>query len=108
MCQVHFSVLLVLALLPLGASSVPSPVNELSENHLKRVYGRIQFVDSCPDYKVEEVTSFPDLLVQRVSSFPDGPGRWEIVDSFPDFKIQLVDSFPDFTIEYVDSFPGIP
>lgn len=72
----------------------------------KIVYGKIQVVDSFPDYKVKVVTSFPDLKVQKVGAFPDAPGKWQMVDSFPDFKIQFVDSFPDFTIEWVDSFPG--
>ncbi len=70
------------------------------------IHGRIQFVTSFPDYKVEIVSSFADLHVQQVTSFPDAPGKWLIVDSFPDYKIQIVDSFPDFTIKYVDSFPG--
>ena len=73
-----------------------------------RIYGRIQFVDSFPDYKVQVVDSFPDLRVKMVGSFPDGSGEWQIVDSFPDFKIQIVDSFPDFKIQYVNAFPGVP
>jgi hypothetical protein len=73
-----------------------------------KIYGKIQFVTSFPDYKVKVVTSFPDLRVQIVNSFPDRPGKWQIVTSFPDYKIQLVDSFPDFSIQYVTSFPGLP
>ena len=34
------------------------------------VHGRIQFVNSFPDYKVQVVTSFADLHVQIVDSFP--------------------------------------
>lgn len=75
---------------------------------LQKIFGRIQVVDSFPDYKVKVVTSFPDLKVKKVSSFADGAGLWMFVDSFPDFKIQFVDSFPDFTIQYVDAFPGLP
>ena len=71
-----------------------------------KVHGRIQFVNSFPDYKVQAVTSFADLHVQIVTSFPDKPGQWQIVDSFPDYKIEMVNSFPDFTIQYVKSFPG--
>jgi hypothetical protein len=70
--------------------------------------GKVQIVDSFPDFKVQVVTSFPDLKVQKVTSFPDACGKWEFVKSFPDFKIQLVNSFPDFTIQYVNSFPGVP
>jgi hypothetical protein len=71
-----------------------------------KIHGRIQFVNSFPDYKVQAVTSFADLHVEIVTSFPDKPGQWQIVDSFPDYKIEMVNSFPDFTIQYVKSFPG--
>ena len=73
---------------------------------VSKIYGRIQYVQSFPDYKVQAVTSFPDLKVEIVESFPNSPGKWEIVTSFPDYKIEMVNSFPDFTIEYVTSFPG--
>jgi len=71
-----------------------------------RIYGRIQFVNAFPDYKVKVTNAFADLHVQRVTAFPDKPGKWQIVNAFPDYKIQLVDSFPDFTIKYVNAFPG--
>ncbi len=71
-----------------------------------KIFGKIQIVDSFPDYKVKIVDSFADLHVQVVTSFPDAPGKWKMVDSFPAYKIQFVDSFPDFTIKYVESFPG--
>jgi hypothetical protein len=73
---------------------------------VSKIHGRIQFVQSFPDYKVQAVTSFPDLRVQIVKSFPDSPGKWQIVESFPDYKIEMVNSFPDFTIQFVKSFPG--
>jgi hypothetical protein len=60
---------------------------------VSKIHGRIQFVQSFPDYKVQAVTSFPDLRVQ-------------IVKSFPDYKIEMVNSFPDFKIQFVKSFPG--
>ena len=72
-----------------------------------KIHGRIQFVDSFPDFKVQQVSAFPDLRVQKVTAFPAGPGQWQIVDSFPDFKIQMVEAFPDFTVQFVDSFPGV-
>jgi hypothetical protein len=75
--------------------------------NLAKIRGRIQWVNSFPDYKVKIVNSFADLHVRLVASFPDDPGEWQIVNSFPNFKIQIVDSFPDFTIKYVDSFPGV-
>ena len=74
----------------------------------KRLYGKVQVVNSFPDIKVQVVRSFPDLKVQKVKSFPDRCGKWQFVDSFPDFKVQFVDSFPDIKIQYVDSFPGRP
>jgi hypothetical protein len=77
-------------------------------SEVAKVYGKIQFVTSFPDYKVQVVSSFPDLKVQKVASFPDAVGKWLIVESFPDFKIQIVESFPDFKIQYVESFPGLP
>ena len=75
---------------------------------VSKIYGKIMYVDSFPDYKVKIVNSFPNLKVQIVKSFADKPGKWKIVNSFPDYKIQIVKSFPDFTIQYVKSFPGIP
>jgi hypothetical protein len=90
------------------AVTAPPASEKPSREDLAKIHGRIQIVDSFPDYKVKVVTSFPDLRVQTVTSFPDAPGRWQIVDSFPDFKVQFVESFPDFTIEYVTSFPGVP
>ena len=74
---------------------------------LSRIYGRIQYVEHFPDYKVQVVEHFPDLRVQVVEHFPDGPGKWEVVEHFPDYKIQIVEHFPDFKIKYVDHFPGV-
>ena len=71
-----------------------------------KLYGKIQWVTSFPDVKVEVVDSFPDIKVMIVSAFPDGPGKWQIVDSFPDYKVQQVSSFPDYKIKFVTSFPG--
>jgi len=73
----------------------------------KKLYGKVQVVNSFPDFKVQVVSSFPDLKVKKVSSFPDDCGEWQFVNSFPDFKVQFVTSFPDFKIQYVSSFPGI-
>lgn len=84
-----------------------SAERKCSSAEIARVYGKIQFVSSFPDYEVQIVTSFPDLKVKTVTSFPDAPGKWQIVESFPDFKIQIVESFPDFKIQYVESFPGL-
>jgi len=74
----------------------------------KRLYGKVKYVSSFPDFKVQVVSSFPDLKVKQVESFPDACGKWQVVDSFPDFTVQIVDAFPDFKIRYVESFPGVP
>lgn len=95
----------ILALVLLGPR-LPEVRAAEKNGEANRVYGRIQFVTSFPDYKVKVVNSFPDLRVQMVESFPDSPGKWQKVESFPDFKVQIVDSFPDFTIQYVGNFPG--
>ncbi len=99
--------LFAMGLLGLAAPAQAAKLNGCSLDG-KALHGRVQIVDSAPDFKVMTVTSFPDLLVQQVESFPDACGKWQIVDSFPDFKIEFVSSFPDFTIEYVTSFPGLP
>lgn len=89
-------------------AEIQALITALSKSEIAAVKGKIQFVDSFPDYKVQIVDSFPDLKVKKVTSFPDDTGEWQIVTSFPDFKIQIVTSFPDFKVKYVDSFPGLP
>ena len=91
-----------LALLPMEAVQARRPTD------LRRIHGKIKYVESFPDYTVQVVDSFPDLKVQIVENFPDAPGKWQIVTSFPDFKIKIVESFGDFKIKFVTSFPGVP
>jgi hypothetical protein len=74
---------------------------------VSQIYGRIQYVDAFPDFKVEVVEAFEDLRVKEVNAFPDRAGRWQIVTAFPDFKIQKVKAFGDFKIRYVDAFEGV-
>jgi hypothetical protein len=90
----------------LAALWLPISSKAKAKPDVTKIFGKIQFVDSFPDFKVQVVSSFPDLKVQRVSSFADKVGLWQTVTSFPDYKIQLVNSCPDFTIQYVNSFPG--
>jgi uncharacterized protein YlzI (FlbEa/FlbD family) len=71
------------------------------------LYGKVQIVNSFPDFKVEIVNAFPDLKVQKVNAFPDACGEWQFVDAFPDFTIQLVSNFAEVKIEYVTAFPGM-
>ena len=103
LCALCVRSLAVVALLAAFVLVVRAGDNKVD---VAKVHGRIQFVQSFPDYKVQAVTSFADLHVQIVDSFPDKPGQWQIVESFPDYKIEMVNSFPDFTIQYVKSFPG--
>lgn len=71
------------------------------------LYGKVQFVDSFPDFTIQYVSSFPDIKVEFVSSFASSCGQWQEVDSFPDFKVKVVSSFPDLKVQKVSSFPGM-
>jgi hypothetical protein len=73
---------------------------------VSKIYGKIQFVDSFPDYKVEVVDAFPALNVQIVGTYPDAPGKWKIVEIFPDFKVQIVATFGDFKIKFAKCVGG--
>jgi hypothetical protein len=73
----------------------------------KKLCGKVQVVDSFPDFNVQVVNSLPDLKVQKVQYCPNLIGEWQFVNNFPDFTIQYVNSFPDFTIKFVDYFPGV-
>lgn len=98
---------LVLAVTALAPSYAAKTIEKCTFRK-QTLFGKVQIVDTFPDFKVKVVESFPDLKVQRVSTFPDKCGKWQIVTSFPDFTIQFVQSFPDFTIQYVETFPGEP
>lgn len=74
----------------------------------RKLYGRIQIVDSFPDYEVRIVEVGGDLNVKIVDSFADSPGKWKIVNDLPDYKVRIVDHFPDIEIKIVDAFPGVP
>jgi len=98
--------LLTKALLLTGSLWGGMKVHAEPSSPAAKVYGKIQVVDTFPDYKVRIVTSFPDLKVQVVNAFANAPGKWQFVDRFPDFKVQFVKSGEDFTIQYVKAFPG--
>ena len=103
---------LLLVVFSLATSMVAVAGSKVNKNSCtysgKKLYGKVQVVNSFPDLKVEVVRSFPDLKVEKVTSFPSRCGQWQFVTSFPDIKIQFVTSFPDIKIEYVTSFPGVP
>lgn len=88
-----------------AAHAQAAPIDACTLNG-KALFGRVQIVESFPDFKVRRVESFADLRVQIVESFPDACGEWQIVESFPDFTVQFVDSFADFDMTEVSSFPG--
>ena len=98
----------VLLLLGMGTALAGDKVGKDCTFGGKKLWGKVQFVQSGADLKVEVVNSFPDLKVLKVTSFPDSCGKWQAVTSFPDLKIQIVTSFPDIKIQYVSSFPGVP
>ena len=52
----------------------------------KKLYGKVQIVDSFPDFKVKVTTSFPDLKVKMVTSFPDECGEWQMVEQLSRFQ----------------------
>ena len=104
-----FSVAVLLCvLLFAGLVHGDKKINEDCTFKGKKLYGKVKYVNSFPDFKIKIVQSFPDLKVKMVESFPDSCGKWKVVESFPDFTVQFVDSFPDFTIKYENSFPGVP
>ena len=55
----------------------------------KKLYGKVQYVDSFPDLKIKFVDSFPDLEVEKVTSSPSKCGQWQIVNSFADLKVKV-------------------
>lgn len=73
----------------------------------QKLYGKMKFVSSFPDFTIKYVESFPDLKVKFVNSFPDDCGEWQEVSSFPDFKVKIVTSFPDLKVKKVTSWPGM-
>ncbi len=96
-----------------SASGLKSPETSSSSSkpncykNGKKLYGKVQFVESFPDLTIKYVSSFPDINVQFVSSFPSNCGQWQIVDSFPDFTVQEVSSLADLEVKKVSSFPGM-
>lgn len=97
---------ILLFVMPLVMATNPKIDKEKCTCNGLPLYGRVQVVDSYPDFDVKIVDSYPDLDVKIVESYPDKCGLWKFVDSNPDFKIRFVDSYPDISIRYVDSYPG--
>ncbi len=55
---------------------------------VKSIYGKIQLVDSFPDYKVEVVSSFPDLKVQKFQALPTARENGKSSIVFPTTKFK--------------------
>lgn len=109
----------LIAAVSLGLAGAPMPAHA-SEAKLDRetctltldgrtfpLKGRVQFVESFPDFTVRYVDAFADLHVRQVEAFPDECGKWQHVEAFPDFKVKVVDAFEDLQIRTVESFPGL-
>jgi len=83
-----------------------NPISEDCTFKGKKLYGKVQIVQSFPDFKVEVTKSFPDLKVKTKEHFANKCGEWIFVNHFADFKVKFVDSFPDIKIKFVENFPG--
>jgi hypothetical protein len=74
----------------------------------KKLFGKVQVVNSFPDLKVQIVEAFPDLNVEVVEDSPGRCGEWKMTNNAPELKVQFVTTFPDLKIKYVKSYPGVP
>ncbi len=72
-----------------------------------KLWGKVKFVTSYPDFKIQYVESYPDIKVKFVTSYPDKCGLWQTTESYPDFKVQVVTSYPDIKVKVVESYPGV-
>lgn len=73
----------------------------------KPLWGRVQFVTSGADLKIEIVSLGADLKVMEVSSLPNACGKWQTVTAVPDLRVQIDTVAPDLKIEYVADLPGV-
>jgi hypothetical protein len=99
---------IIIATLTLTLSHVGGANIAPAKPHVKKIFGRIQYVTAFPDYKVEVVSALEDLRVQEVTALANSAGKWQIVTALPDFKIQKVTAFADFKISFVNALPGTP
>ena len=83
-CGLLLGLVIVLPKPDISVADEASASQAKAKPDVSKIYGKIMYVNSFPDYKVQ------------------------IVNSFPDFKVQIVNSFPDFKVQYVNSFPGVP
>jgi len=73
----------------------------------KQLWGRVQFVTSGADLKIDIVSLGADLRVMEVSSLPNACGKWQTVTAVPDLRVQIDTIAPDLKIEYVTDLPGV-
>lgn len=74
----------------------------------KRLYGQVQVVDCCADFKVKIVDCCADLDVQVVNCCASKCGEWQFVNCCADFTVEFVNCCADFEIKMVNCCPGIP
>lgn len=74
-----------------------------------RLAGKVQFVESGEDFRIQIVEHFPHLNVRYVKSafMNNKVGEWQKVDRNPDFKVKVVNAWPDFRVRVVSAFPGV-
>lgn len=90
---------------PINSNPLLAPASCTFNN--KKLYGKVQFVTSHPDLKIQYVDANADIDVQMVTSSPNSCGKWQEVKSSPDLKVQIVNSFPDLKVRLVKSNPGM-
>lgn len=73
----------------------------------RKLYGRIQIVDTAGDYRVQVVDAAPDLRVKIVSTPASSPGEWQLVDAAEDYRVEIVKGAEDICVMFVDYFPGV-
>lgn len=56
---------------------------------VSKVYGRIQIVDSFPDYRVQIVNAHEHLRVQEVTAFANRPGNGKLLIIFLILRLKL-------------------
>ena len=72
----------------------------------EKLYGTIELVAACPDYRVKFVESGADLRVKLVSAGANHPGRWKMVACGAAFRVKPVESGEDIRVVLVTGLEG--
>lgn len=105
--SINFLAITLLTLI--GNTSILS--SEIKTNCIyknKKLYGRIQFVDTFPDIRIRIVTSKPNLRVVKKQSNAIQCGEWQIVNFAPSIRIMIDQKHGEIDVQYVDFSPGVP